>query len=189
MRSSSAGRSPRVPDMDFVTIRTALRGDLQTIIEVEHQADAQFASVGLSAVLDAPQAGIDDHAPAQADGRLFVAQDEIGRIVGFARVDLVDAEPHIKQVSVHPEAAGRRLGAKLMGVCEDWAVAHGYDRVTLCTYRDVAWNAPYYKRLGWQELSEGELGPELRALRHHERELGLEVQPRLAMAKELASSP
>lgn len=25
----------------------------------------------------------------------------------------------------------------LMGVCEDWAVAHGYDRVTLCTHRQV----------------------------------------------------
>lgn len=175
--------------MDPVTFRTALRSDLETIVEVEHQADAQFASVGLSAVLDAPQAGIDDHAPAQADGRLVVAQDQTGRILGFARIDLVDAEPHIEQVSVHPDAAGNRLGAKLMAVCEDWAVAHGYERITLCTYRDVPWNAPYYQRLGWQELPEDELGPELRALRHHEHELGLEVQPRLAMAKELAPSP
>lgn len=174
--------------MDSVTYRTTLRSDLESIIEIEHQADVQFASVGLGAVLDTPQAGVDDHEPAQADGRLFVAQDDTGRIVGFARVDLVDAEPHIEQVSVHPDAGGRRLGAALMGVCEDWAVTHGYDRVTLCTYRDVPWNAPYYKRLGWHELSEGELGPELRGLRLHERELGLEVQPRLAMMKRLATS-
>lgn len=92
--------------MTSVTIRPATRHDLVAVIEVEHQADARFATVGLGVVLDAPQAGIDDQAPAQVDGRLFVAESDMGRIVGFARVDLVDGAPHIEQVSVHPDAAG-----------------------------------------------------------------------------------
>lgn len=44
---------------------------------------------------------------------------------------------------VHPCSLGLRLSwVALMGACEDWAVAHGYDRVTLCAYRDVSWKAP-----------------------------------------------
>lgn len=179
--------------MTSVAIRPAASSDLPAIIEVEHRADAQFASVGLRVVLDAPQANVEDHAPAQVAGRLFVAVTDVGRVVGFARVDLVDGAPHIEQVSVHPEAAGRRVGARLMAACEQWAVAHGYDRATLCTYRDVPWNGPYYQRLGWTVLPDAELGAELRALRQHERDLGLEVQPRCAMAKGLtemrSSSP
>ena len=39
---------------------------------------------------------------------------------------------------VHPRSPSLRLSwVALMGVCEDWAVAHGYDRVTLCTHRQV----------------------------------------------------
>lgn len=78
-----------------------------------------------------------------------------------------------------------RIGAHLMQACEQWAAAHGYDRITLCTYRDVPWNGPYYQRLGWTILAEAGMGAQLRALWQHERDLGLEVQPRQAMVKSL----
>lgn len=100
-------------------------------------------------------------------------------IPGVARLGLV----------VHRRSTGLRLSwVALMGVCEDWAVAHGYDRVTLCAYRDVPWKPPCYKRLGWHGLSEGELEPELRGLRLQEREPGLEIQLRLAKMKRLSTS-
>ncbi|RRD07374.1 GNAT family N-acetyltransferase [Arachnia propionica] len=169
-----------------VVIRSAVADDLLRIIEVERAADAMFTTVGLSVVVDAPQTTAEDHAPAQEAGRLLVACAEEYGVVGFIRVDLVDGQAHLEQVSVHPAAAGHGIGAQLMAAAEEWAVDHGLTRVTLCTYRDVPWNAPYYQRLGWEVLPDDALGPELNALRRHERELGLEAQPRLAMVKGLS---
>ncbi|RRD47232.1 GNAT family N-acetyltransferase, partial [Arachnia propionica] len=169
-------------------IRPAVPDDLLRIIEVERAADAMFTTVGLSVVVDAPQTTAEDHAPAQEAGRLLVACAEEHGVVGFIRVDLVDGQAHLEQVSVHPAAAGHGIGAQLMAAAEEWAVDRGLTRVTLCTYRDVPWNAPYYQRLGWEVLPDDALGPELSALRRHERELGLEAQPRQAMVKDLTMS-
>jgi hypothetical protein len=44
--------------------------------------------------------------------------------------------------------------------------------MTLCTFADVPWNAPFYGRHGFEELSDP--GPELRALRATESRLGLD---------------
>ena len=62
-----------------------------------------------------------------------------------------------------------------------WAVEHGYHAMTLTTFRDVAWNGPYYAKLGFQPLAEVDLGPELRVIRDHEQADGLDVRPRQAM--------
>lgn len=169
-----------------VTIRPATEDDLAAIVDVERAADARFAMVALEAVLNAPQTQAEDHAPAQAAGRLLVALDVTDVVVGFIRVDRVDGQPHVEQVSVTPRAAGHRVGARLMEAAERWAADRGYWSMTLCTYRDVAWNGPYYERLGWAPLKDEALGPDLRALRRREHDLGLDVQPRLAMVKSLA---
>jgi hypothetical protein len=55
--------------------------------------------------------------------------------------------------------------------------------VTLTTYRDVPWNAPWYARRGFSVLDAGQWGPELSELVRHERELGIEVAPRVVMRR------
>ena len=55
--------------------------------------------------------------------------------------------------------------------------------LTLLTFRDVAWNGPYYRRLGFAEMPDDQLDPELAALRVHEAELGLDVSIRCAMRR------
>ncbi len=72
-----------------------------------------------------------------------------------------------------------------MGVCEDWAVAHGYDGVTLRTHRNVPWKALTTSGSDRTSNRKGELEPELRGLRLQEHEL----QPRLGMMKRLSTSP
>jgi hypothetical protein len=69
-------------------------------------------------------------------------------------------------------------------VC-DWATAEGLPAVTLTTFRDVAWNGPFYAKLGFRELVD--LSPGLVAMREHERAIGDDdFGPRIAMRKELA---
>ena len=65
-----------------------------------------------------------------------------------------------------------------------WARSHGYGAVTLTTYRDVPWNAPFYERLGFSVLDE--LTPELAWIRDHEKAIGDDdFGPRLAMRRDL----
>jgi hypothetical protein len=53
------------------------------------------------------------------------------------------------------------------------ARAQGFDRLSLCTYRDVPWNGPFYAGLGFTEVTE--LLPFQRRLREKEQELRLDV--------------
>ncbi|MGO9907868.1 MAG: hypothetical protein ACLPY3_19445 [Solirubrobacteraceae bacterium] len=55
--------------------------------------------------------------------------------------------------------------------------------LTLTTFRDVPWNAPYYARLGFVVLEAGEQGPELRALIERERNSIPSDMARVAMRR------
>jgi hypothetical protein len=44
----------------------------------------------------------------------------------------------------------------------------GRPALTLTTFRDVPWNAPYYARLGFVVIDSADHGPQLRALITHE---------------------
>ncbi|QYC39619.1 N-acetylglutamate synthase [Nonomuraea coxensis DSM 45129] len=101
---------------------------------------------------------------------------------GFALMGHVDGHLHLDQLAVHPESMRRGIGGRLVTAVLDHARAIGVPRVTLTTYRDVPWNAPWYARHGFAVLPGEEWGPELRALVEHERALGLEVAPRVVMA-------
>jgi hypothetical protein len=66
-----------------------------------------------------------------------------------------------------------------------WAAARGDDAVTLSTFRDLGWNGPFYERLGFRVLGEVELTPGLAAVRAHEVDLGLDVDARVVMRREV----
>jgi GNAT superfamily N-acetyltransferase len=98
---------------------------------------------------------------------------------------LVDGRLHVEQVSVDPACAGRGIGAALIDHVAGLARATGRPALTLTTFRDIPWNAPYYARLGFAELPEAEQGPQLRALVAHERTAIPGDHPRIAMIRRL----
>ncbi len=55
--------------------------------------------------------------------------------------------------------------------------------MTLITFRGVPWNAPYYERLGFRELAESEVTPELAA---RNADQGGNSSARVCMLRELA---
>ena len=57
----------------------------------------------------------------------------------------------------------------------------GLAAMTLTTFADVPWNAPYYGRLGWRVLSPADLSPGLVRIREHEAARDLDRWPRVAM--------
>lgn len=103
---------------------------------------------------------------------------------GFACVDVVDGVAHLWQLSVHPASGRRGIGRALVDSVCDWARSSGFRAVTLTTFRDVPWNAPFYSRLGFRILDE--LPPGLALIREHEKQIGDDdFGPRVAMRKDL----
>ncbi len=72
--------------------------------------------------------------------------------VGLCRIDAVGDAAHLEQLSVHPDHGGRGIGRALLRAGIEWAKAHGYRELTLATYRDIAWNGPFYASEGFVEV-------------------------------------
>ncbi|NBE53778.1 GNAT family N-acetyltransferase, partial [Streptomyces boluensis] len=107
------------------------------------------------------------------------------RPVAYLLAEVVDGALHIEQVSVHPDAARRGVGRALLSHAESYASQLALDALTLTTFTEVPWNAPYYTRLGFHTLAPAALTPGLRIIRAHEAELGLDRWPRVCMRRAL----
>jgi GNAT superfamily N-acetyltransferase len=164
-----------------LSIRAARPHDLALLVEIERAAGETFRSVGMDLVADDDPGLVEELTPYAAAGRAFVSVDADDRPTGYVLVDVVDAAAHVEQVSVHPDHARRGIGRALLDRASEWARAQGLDAVTLTTYVEVAWNGPYYERLGFRYLAPEEETPGLRALRRHERARGLDAWPRACM--------
>jgi GNAT superfamily N-acetyltransferase len=169
-----------------VTVVRAPRPDeLPRLQDIERAAGAAFVDVGLPDIAADDPASLAELDEYRSDGRAWVVTDDGDRPVAYVLVDLVDGHAHVEQVSVHPDHGRRGLGRRLLDHVHTWAAARGDAVVTLTTFRDVPWNAPYYERCGYRVLQDGALGPGLRALMAEEASHGLDPALRVAMAFDL----
>ncbi len=78
--------------------------------------------------------------------------------------------------------SSRSIGDSSRALAIASAAERGARRLTLSTFRDVAWNGPYYAALGFEELPVSALSPELLAVQTQEADLGLDVSKRMFMS-------
>jgi GNAT superfamily N-acetyltransferase len=166
-----------------IALRPAEPGDARRLQEVERLAGRQFADVGMPDTAAAEPMDAAALAGYAADGRSWVVLGPAGDVVGYVVVDVVDGNAHVEQLSVVPDHQGTGLGRALIERVVAWAGAAGLPAVTLTTFRDVPWNAPLYRHLGFRDLDPGEVGPELAAVRDHEATLGLDPALRTCMRR------
>jgi GNAT superfamily N-acetyltransferase len=169
-------------------VRPLSMDDVATVQAIEAAAGQAFREVGMDVVAEDDPPAEDDLAAYVRAGRAWVIEDQPNRPVGYVLVDVLDGAAHVEQVSVHPDAAGRGLGAELIDRVERWARENDLDAVTLTTFRDVPWNGPYYERLGFRVLDETEIGPELDDRRTHEATEGLDPALRVCMRRRSESA-
>lgn len=166
-------------------LRPASTEDLPRLRDIERAAGEAFREVGMAAVADDEPPSIELLLGYVRAGRAWVATDPAGVPAGYLIVDVFDGTAHVEQVSVHPDHRGQRLGRALLDEAATWAARHGLSTLTLTTFTDVPWNAPYYERLGFRVLVPGE---GLRRIREHEAQLGLDRWPRVAMARPVTAA-
>jgi GNAT superfamily N-acetyltransferase len=110
-----------------------------------------------------------------------VAREADGSVVGFAQVELVGGEPHLEEMDVLPSHGRRGIGRRLLGAIQAWTREAGYAALTLTTFRDVPWNAPFYASCGFRILPPAEIPAALRAVVEEEAARGLDPATRVVM--------
>jgi GNAT superfamily N-acetyltransferase len=168
-----------------VPIRPPRPDELEALVAIEREAGALFADVGMPEIAHDDPGSVTELEPFRADGRAWVAVDDEDRPVAYLVSEVVDGCAHIEQVSVAPAHAGRRIGAALVEHLAGVAASEGLAALTLTTFRDVPWNAPYYERLGFVVVDPADQGPELAALVAEEAERIPGDAPRVAMRRAL----
>ena len=174
-------------DVGPVTVRLARAADAARLPDVELSAGLLFrAAPGLEWVTQHGEVSADTYRRHIAAGTAWVAEGADGRLVGFVAAEVAGDAMHVWELAVAAEAQGEGLGRRLMAAAQDRARALGLAAVTLTTFRDVAWNAPFYARLGYRVLKNGELDARLTAILQAEVENDLPVDQRCAMRLELS---
>ncbi|MFE7413083.1 GNAT family N-acetyltransferase [Streptomyces laurentii] len=171
-------------------IRAAEAAELPVLQDIERAAGEAFRPLGMAAIADDDPLPLDVLEGYRDDGRAWVAVDGADRPVAYLLTDTVDGAAHIEQVSVHPDAARRGVGRALIEHLADAARARGLTALTLTTFAEVPWNAPYYARLGFRRVGEGDpaLTDGLRAISQAEAAHGLATWPRVCMRREIAAA-
>ena len=126
-------------------VRQATADDLEFLESIENEADALFATVfSIVGWRPAPSYA----KPSQQSGFILGGSDNPGSDpIGFAHVLEVPGSSHLEQLSVRPSAAHRGHGRALVEAVKSESRLRGCKRVTLRTFADVPWNAPFLLEL------------------------------------------
>ncbi|MGP3690017.1 GNAT family N-acetyltransferase [Streptomyces sp. IBSNAI002] len=166
-------------------IRAARLDELPLLQDIERAAGRCFRDIGMPEIADDEPLPLAELADYRRAGLAWVATGQAGTPVAYLIADRVDGNLHVEQVSVHPDSAHRRIGRSLLDHLAAYATREGAPALTLTTFTEVPWNAPYYARCGFLPLDEAALAPGLREIREQEARHGLDRWPRVCMRRAL----
>lgn len=165
----------------MIIIRLAKPEDAPLLPEIEQSAGDIFRTIaGLEWIAEDHVMTADQHLPAIVAGSAWVACEKAVP-VGFLSAERLDDILHIHEVSVHASVMGRGIGRGLIEAAITAARAVALSALTLTTFRDVPWNAPYYQRLGFKILTPDHLDQRLASILADEVVAGLPGNRRCAM--------
>ena len=166
-------------------IAPALPEDIDRLIAVDLAAGQLFAPTGLLS-----DDALLDHVPETVMLQAIEAEDLLkistqdGTPVGFALVSRRGGTLYLDQISVHPDFGRRGLGADLVRYVLQIAKQRRLKQVTLSTFRDVPWNAPFYGKLGFREIPRKDMADWMLDLEKIQAE-SLDVSQRCFMVRKI----
>lgn len=151
-------------------IRLATRTDLALLHDIERAACRIFPAGRLPDPEDVmPMSELESACARQ----LVLVASRSHTLVGFAMSKECEGHLHLAVIAVHPDHARSGCGTRLVTAVIAQARERGLAGVTLTTFRDLPWNAPFYARLGFRILRDPELNPALRATLLQEERTGM----------------
>ena len=167
------------------TIRQARSEDIEYLPEIERSAARLFTNY--LEELQFPEELLDRSVPipklqqAQQENLLWVASDRENIPVGFAYVEKLGEGWHLEELDVRPAYQNQGIGSALVKMVCDRAKEMSISAITLITFREIPWNAPFYKKLGFDAIAFSECSSELQALAIAENQQGLRQDKRVIM--------
>jgi GNAT superfamily N-acetyltransferase len=170
---------------ELYDVRLARLEELSSIQEIEREAGKLFLDTAYPFIAEDDPTPFDFLYEQYQKDMVWVASSLDHLLVGFAIATIVDGLLHIQEISVRPSHGKRGIGTRLIFALCRWAKDRGLAAITLSTFRDVAWNAPFYSRLGFVVIEESELSAGLRKVRDEEASNGLPIKDRVCMRFDL----
>ncbi|WP_353797820.1 GNAT family N-acetyltransferase [Enterobacter cloacae] len=162
-----------------ITVRPTRPGDVTALPAIERAAGERFRDYPeLAWLAEGEVISAEQHLDYAERGLSWLAlANELP--VGFILAETYVSSLFIMELSVHLDWQGKGIGRRLIACVADQARKRGLASLTLTTFRDVPWNAPFYARLGFEMITT--LTPELREKREEETAHGLAYDARCAM--------
>jgi GNAT superfamily N-acetyltransferase len=167
------------------SIRSARIEELTLLAHIEQSAAIRFLDTPYSFLVDATPLPLDFVQQRFQAGQVWVAVDQQDTVIGFAITREVDDTLYLQEIDIEPQHGQKGLGYALVDTIRSWAKLSGYAVMSLSTFRDIPWNAPFYAKLGFRILDESELTAGFQQIRWQEREAGLPISDRVIMHCEL----
>ena len=164
-------------------IRRALAEDLPLLPDIERRAAVLLAGQNLPTSVLEETTPHEKFREAMQHGLLWAAVDEAGQPVGFAHAESHGEALHLAELDVIPEHGRKGLGRRLVETVCRCAHERGFAEVTLTTFRDLPFNAPFYERLGFEPVPSDALTPILVAIVKDETQRGLPAERRVVMRR------
>ena len=162
-------------------IRPGRKNEVGRLREIERDAALLFRSSPVPYAADLEVTDVAVFIEAARDGWLLVAGDVA---VGFAVMQPLDGEVYLRELDVMRAHQRRGLGRALVEASMALVRSRGHRALLLTTFRDVAWNAPWYRRIGFVDILVAERGPELLALLAQEEAHGHDMRGRVALRRQ-----
>ncbi|WP_411752545.1 GNAT family N-acetyltransferase [Serratia sp. (in: enterobacteria)] len=163
-------------------LRLAQRDDIPQLVAVERSAAQLFRQQQeLQFIAEAEVMNPQQHVDFIDQQREWVMVSPTGQIAGFIAVQSFAHSWHIAELSVAADWQRQGVGKHLIDEVARLALRLGMQRLTLTTFVQVAWNAPYYQRLGFRTIPVARLDAYLRHLLAQEAEQGFADNSRCAM--------
>ena len=167
------------------TIRPAKKNDAMALPDIERSSGEAFRQLpDLRWIADDTVTSQERHETFIRQGTAWIAHDDEKNTTGFLTAEIHQNVLHIWQMSVRSDQQRKGIGRDLIRAAELWARSKLLTALTLTTFRDVPWNAPFYRSCGFELVNP--IGyPMLLETLEAEREAGLPMEQRCAMIRQL----
>ncbi|MFK0310346.1 GNAT family N-acetyltransferase [Pseudomonas sp. NPDC090233] len=166
-------------------IRPTRLNDVPSLAAIERSAAGAFAQLpGMAWLAEGEVLDPTKHRSFIAAGSSWVAESADGHLLGFICASIEEPVMHVQELSVRREVQGQGIGRQLLDQAASEARRLKMHELTLTTFSNVPWNAPFYSRYGFEVIAQCALSPRLRDLLATENDHGL--QDRCAMRLLLA---
>lgn len=166
-----------------VKLRPGHLADVFRMQEIERAAAELFRGSDLIDVDAMTVIATSEHMTS-IDGGLSILAETGGRIAGFAMGEMHDRNAYLRELDVDPDFQQRGIGALLVKAFAEASRKHAAQAVYLSTFRSPRWNAPFYRKLGFQDVAHEDYLPWMTSI-WQAQAVFLDMETRVFMKLEL----